>query len=197
VLGSLGLEQPRGNIVAPGEEGAVPHNAGSAGRVLRFGESLVVDLYPKGQLFADCTRTFCVGPPSEALAGAHRHVLAALEWSHQHTAVGCTAWELQEGVCRLFSEQGYATPLTDPTTEVGYVHSLGHGVGYDLHEEPFFRKANDGGQIELGDVITLEPGLYDQKIGYGLRLEDLVAVEESGPRNLTPLPYDLDPFAWH
>ena len=50
--------------------------------------------------------------------------------------------------------------------------------------------------LEAGDVLTLEPGLYEPEGGFGVRLEDLVLLAEDGPELLTPLPYDLDPRAW-
>jgi Xaa-Pro aminopeptidase len=192
------LSQPRGNIVAPAEEGGVPHTAGSPERVLRPGESLVVDLYPRGRLFADCTRTFCVGEPPAPLAAAHTAAREALLRAHAETRPGVTGWELQEVVCRLLAERGYPTPISHPGTLVGYVHGLGHGVGYELHEYPSFKRhAGAEGILEVGDVVTLEPGIYDPGPGgYGVRLEDLVVLEPEGPRNLTPLPYDLDPRAW-
>lgn len=200
VLAARGLEQPRGNIIAPGDEGGVPHSAGTPGRALRAGESLVVDLFPRGALFADCTRTFCVGEPPEPLAAAYATVREALERARAAARPGIRGWDLQETVCGLFHERGYPTPISNPGTVIGYVHNLGHGVGFQLHEQPIFRKAAGAeGVIAEGDVFTLEPGLYDPGAeggGYGVRLEDLVRMGPDGLENLTPLPYDLDPRAW-
>ena len=101
-------------------------------------------------------------------------------------------------VCEAFTARGYATPLSEPGTLQGYVHGLGHGVGFELHESPSFKRhAEEEGRLEIGDVLTLEPGLYDPDpaTGFGIRLEDLVHLDEA-PENLTPLPYDLDPRAW-
>ena len=80
----------------------------------------------------------------------------------------------------------------------GYVHGLGHGVGYELHELPSFRRsAGDAeGTFETGDLFTLEPGLYDPEGGWGVRLEDLCRLAPAGVENLTPAPYALDPRAW-
>lgn len=191
------LEQPSGSIVAPGAEGAVPHNAGSPERRVLEGESVVVDLFPKGSLYADCTRTFCVGAPPEALERAHRIVLEALRWSLEECRPGKEGWALQQGVCRLFTEHGYETPISAPGTRRGYVHGLGHGVGYELHELPHFREKSDGdGLLTAGAVVTLEPGLYDEETGYGVRLEDLVVVGAPNENLTEELPYALDPRAW-
>lgn len=192
------LTQPRANILAPAEEGGVPHSAGRPDRILRAGESLVVDLFPKGRLFSDCTRTFCVGAPPEALATAHAAVHAALAAAHAGAIPGARGWSLQEETCRILAERGYPTPISHPGTLAGYVHGLGHGVGYELHEYPSFKRSAAGeGELAVGDVLTLEPGLYDPSPGgYGVRLEDLVYLAPMGAENLTPLPYDLDPRAW-
>lgn len=198
VLADHGLEQPEGNIIAPAEEGALPHSIGTDTRVLRQGESLVVDLFPRGRLFADCTRTFCVGAPPETLVRAHGLVLEALERARAGARPGVRGWSLQEETCRILGDGGFPTPVSDPGTERGYVHNLGHGVGHELHEYPSFRKqAGAEGVLRAGDVITLEPGLYEPEEGWGLRLEDLLVLGPDGiAEDLTPLPYDLDPRAW-
>ncbi len=192
-----GLEQPRGNILAPAEEGAVPHSSGTPDRVLRAGESFVVDIFPRGRLFADCTRTFCVGEPPEALARGHALVRSAVEEVHRRSVPGARGWDLQEMVCARFGEAGFPTPISQPGTTRGYVHNLGHGVGFDLHELPTFKKASGGeGVLREGDVFTIEPGLYEPEAGWAVRIEDLVYLGPDGLESLTPLPYDLDPAAW-
>jgi len=197
VFAGHGLEQPESSIVAPAEEGATGHSTGTADRVLRAGESVVVDLFPRGLLFADCTRTFCVGEPPEGLLRAHGLVLEALETSLEAVRPGVRGWTLHERVCRVFENEGFAVPDKNPGTQTGYFHLLGHGVGYELHELPSFRKTGPGtDELRAGDVVTIEPGLYDPEAGWGVRLEDLVVVTEDGMTNLTPLPYDLDPRAW-
>lgn len=198
IFAGAGLEQPRGNIVAPGGEGGVPHSSGTPERVLRRGETLVVDLFPRGGLFADCTRTFCVGPPPERVAAAFAAVREALALAHAAARPGARGWDLQVAVCEAFTARGYPTPLSEPGTLQGYVHGLGHGVGFELHEYPSFkRNAERAGLLEVGDVLTLEPGLYDPDpvAGFGIRLEDLVHLGAQ-PENLTPLPLELDPQAW-
>jgi Xaa-Pro aminopeptidase len=107
-------------------------------------------------------------------------------------------FDLQEAVCRHFQDLGHPTPVSHPGTEVGYVHNLGHGVGHELHEYPSFRKeAGVEGVLAVGDVIAVEPGLYDPEAGWGVRLEDLLVLGPEGiAEDLTPLPYALDPRAW-
>jgi Xaa-Pro aminopeptidase len=197
-LAAAGLEEPEGNLIAPGREGAVPHNTGNPASVLHVGESLIVDLFPRRRLFADCTRTFCVGEPGAALAAAHRAVLDALAIARKRARHGVRGFAIQEQVCRHFESHGHRTLLRHPGTTTGYVHGLGHGVGFEVHELPHFRAASRGGDgtIERGDVFTLEPGLYDPDGGWAVRLEDLGHLGARGLENLTPLPYDLDPRVW-
>ena len=192
------VREVEGNLVAAGEEGAVPHSGGSSDRVLRVGESLIVDLFPKAKLFADCTRTFCVGQASTRLAAAHAAVLEALRTAHSHVRPGVRGWDLQRRICELLQARGHPTPISAPGTEAGYVHGLGHGVGYELHEVPHFRKNGslDDGILREGDVLTLEPGLYYPNEGFAVRLEDLLYLGPNGSENLTDLPYDLDPQKW-
>lgn len=196
-LAERGLEQPQGNIVSAGGVAGVPHSQGSSERVLRAGESLVVDLFPRGRLYADCTRTFCVGEPPPALVAAHVEVRAALQAAAREARPGMQGWDLQRAVCDRFEAAGWPTPIDSPGSECGYVHGLGHGVGYELHELPSFRhEAAEEGRLAEGDVFTLEPGLYAPDEGWGVRLEDLVRLGPEGFENLTPLPYDLDPRAY-
>lgn len=198
VLAARRLEQPEGGICAPGGEGAVPHTSGTPERTLKPGESLVLDLYPRGALFVDATRTFCVGEPPEALRTAHARVREALELARRRVEPGTRGWSLQEQVCAHLGAAGYLTPIADRTTRRGYVHGLGHGVGWELHEFPLFREEDTGpeGVLEEGDVFTLEPGLYEPDQGWAVRLEDLYWLGPGGVENLMPMPYELDPRAW-
>lgn len=196
-LAGHGLEQPEGNIVACGAHGGVPHSRGDDDRVLRSGEPVVVDLFPRGRMFADCTRTFCVGQPPEAFRSAHALCRRALEIATEGARPGIAAQELHERVCDLFEREGHPTARSDAGTRTGYVHGLGHGVGFELHELPSFRKARHGdGTLEEGDVFTLEPGLYAPEDGWGVRIEDLFVMTSEGPENLTALPYSFDPGEW-
>ena len=200
LFAQAGLEQPEGSLVAAGAEAAVPHNTGDDAHVVGVGESVIVDLFPRARLFADCTRTFCVGAPPEALHRAHEAVADALALAEAEARSGARGWDLQTAVCQLLGERGYPTPLSEPGSTTGYVHGLGHGVGYELHELPVFSPAggehDPAGRLEVGDVLTLEPGLYDPEAGWAVRLENLYVVAGDGLELLTELPCDLDPRAW-
>lgn len=194
-LAADGLSEPEGNIVSLGSDSAVPHTQGASERIVEAGRAIVVDLYPKGHLFADCTRTFCVGDAPEEVRRAHALVLEALTQAASAAVPGVHGASLQDEVCERFEAAGWPTQRGTAAAERGYVHGLGHGVGYELHELPVFRGDMDT-ELAVGDVFTLEPGLYDPEQGFGVRLEDLLVMREAEAECLTPLPYDLDPRAW-
>ena len=181
-------------IVSHGPQTAVGHDEGS-GR-LQPNEPIVFDLFPRDKAtgcYADMTRTYVVGEPSAELQEWHRLVKEALERSTVDVRPGVNGRALFERVCGLFQDAGYKTQLNKQPGEVledGFFHSLGHGVGLELHELPYMGRT--GHDLVPGDVITIEPGLYRSGYG-GLRLEDLVLVTDSGYEVLTDYPYELVP----
>src|SRR2546430_860373 len=76
----------------------------------------------------------------------------------------------------------------DPTPR-GFIHSTGHGVGLEIHEAPAIARSGTK-PLLVGDVVTIEPGVYDPVIG-GVRLEDMLVITETGARNLTQAPREL------
>jgi Xaa-Pro aminopeptidase len=181
-------------IVSHGPQTAIGHDMGSG--EIGVDEPIVFDLFPRDRhtgCFADMTRTFVVGEPSEELREYHRLVKEALDRSLAAIRPGVTGDELNRAVCELFDRHGYATLLTKKPGEVladGFFHGLGHGVGLEVHEEPSLGR--NGQALVPGDVVTVEPGLYRSGYG-GVRLEDLVLVTEDGCENLTDYRYDLEP----
>jgi Xaa-Pro aminopeptidase len=183
-------------IVAHGPQAADGHHQG-AGQVAND-DVLVCDLFPydiESACFSDMTRTFTVGTPDPEIVTWHGHTREALELSRGLVTVGADGSEVFRAVCAFYEKLGYPTSLSKPEGTVlreGFNHGLGHGVGLDVHEAPYLGKV--GHELVVGDVITLEPGLYRHGFG-GVRLEDLVLVAEDGCEPLTTFPYDLDPAA--
>jgi Xaa-Pro aminopeptidase len=181
-------------IVAHGPQSAVGHNQGSG--QIAANEPIVFDLFPRDKAtgcYADMTRTYVVGEPPEELREWHRLVKEALDTSTARVKPGVNGRALFEEVCGIFQGAGYKTQLNKDPGEVleeGFFHSLGHGVGLEVHELPSMGRI--GHDLIPGDVVTVEPGLYRPGFG-GLRLEDLVLVTEDGHEVLTKYPYDLEP----
>ena len=181
-------------IVAHGAQAADGHHTGS-GRVAND-DHLVCDLFPydvESACFSDMTRTFAVGALDAEIVTWHGHTLEALELARDAVRPGANGADLNRAVSDFYAELGYPTSLSkEPGTVLreGFNHSLGHGVGLDVHEAPYLGKM--GHDLVVGDVITLEPGLYRHGFG-GVRLEDLVLVTEDGCETLSDYPYGLDP----
>jgi Xaa-Pro aminopeptidase len=181
-------------IVSHGAQSAIGHEAGFG--PIAAGEPVVIDLFPRDRAsgcFADMTRTFVVGEPSGELVEWHRLCKEALDLALGAIRPGVTGAELHRLVCDLFEEHGHPTQLSKRPGEVlaeGFFHSLGHGVGLEVHEAPGLGR--NGEELIAGDVVAVEPGLYRPGYG-GCRLEDLALVTEDGCERLTDFPYDLEP----
>jgi Xaa-Pro aminopeptidase len=177
-------------IVACGADAADPHDRGSG--PLRADESVIVDVFPRSKetkYHADMTRTFVKGDASPELRHRFEVTDAARRAALDAVEPGVTGEAVHDVVCDVYEEAGYPTLRSDPETEVGFIHSTGHGVGLDVHELP--RVSPDGGELQPGHVVTIEPGLYDPSVG-GVRIEDLVVVTENGHENLTDYPVELE-----
>ncbi len=186
VLTSRGCESPEGHIVAGGRSSVEPHEKGSG--ALKQGEQIVIDIYPRSiatGYFADMTRTVCLGTPSARLQKMYDAVLGAQELAISMVGPGVACRDIQEAVEEYFMDAGFVTSGKGKefTYAEGFVHSIGHGVGLEIHEPPRFGKKSEDVLIE-GEVITIEPGLYYKDLG-GIRIEDMILVTENGHRNLT------------
>ena len=181
-------------IVSHGAQTAVGHNSGSG--QIAPNEPIVFDLFPKDKAtgcYSDMTRTYVVGEPSDEVKEWYALVKRALDTSTAEVKPGVNGRTLFEHVCDQFQQAGYKTQLNKQPGEVledGFFHSLGHGVGLEVHELPYMGRS--GHEFVPWDVITIEPGLYRSGYG-GLRLEDIVVVTPDGHEVITNYPYDLAP----
>jgi Xaa-Pro aminopeptidase len=140
------------------------------------------------------TRTFVVGEVSEAVRAQEELVRQALESARAAVRPGVSGRELYDLTCDLFEAAGFRTQRTGPgdsDPDEGFQFSLGHGVGLRVHEDPGLGRAGHAGLV-AGDVIAIEPGLWQSGIG-GVRFEDLLLVTAEGCETLTDYPYDLAP----
>jgi Xaa-Pro aminopeptidase len=157
---------------------------------------IVIDLWPRDEssgCSADMTRTFVVGEISDDVRALESRVRTALEQAREAVRPGVTGRELHGLVCDTFEAAGHRTQRTGPGDhpEEGFQFSLGHGVGLAIHEEPSLGQTGHD-ELVAGDVIALEPGLWQRGIGE-VRLEDLLLVTEDGGETLTRYPYELTP----
>ena len=158
-------------------------------------QTCIIDCYPRDRrsgAYTDMTRTFVPGEPSEEALRLHGHCRKALDIAY--SAVRPGAEDAHAQVVAYFHDKGLPTlehhEGSDPLRQ-GFCHSLGHGVGLEVHERPFVGRRSE--PLQSGDVIALEPGLYFPGIG-GVRLEDTVFVTDKGYEHFTdPFPYDLQP----
>ncbi len=187
-----GLEDPEGFIFSTGRDAGIPHSKGTLAAPMRLGESIVFDIFPReagGGYFFDMTRTFCLGYAPAAVQRLYDDTRSCIETVIARVAVGDDAQRYQALTCAFYRERGHPTIEELPATLSGYVHTLGHGLGLDVHEEPFFREQT---LLRPGHVFTVEPGLYYPDEGMGCRIEDVLWIDESGAvHNLTDFPYDL------
>ncbi|MFB6184213.1 MAG: M24 family metallopeptidase [Haloarculaceae archaeon] len=176
-------------IVACGSDAADPHDKGSG--PLAADEPIIVDIFPQDKAtkyHADMTRTFLRGDPSDAVREWYDLTETALDAALDVVEPGVTGEAVHDVVCDVYEDAGLPTLRSDETTETGFIHSTGHGVGLDVHELP--RIGPGGEELRPGHVITVEPGLYDPEVG-GVRIEDFVVVTEDGSENLTDYEREL------
>jgi Xaa-Pro aminopeptidase len=170
-------------IVSCGKDTAIPHMTGTG--PLQADEPIIIDLFPlheKSGYYADMTRTVVKGEPSQEIHEMYSALREAKQLAISRVKSGVSGADLYQLVVDFFKERGY-----DSDTR-GFVHTLGHGVGLQIHELPTVGPA--GKVLEEGNVITIEPGLYYPGIG-GVRLEDIGAVTKKGFDNFTSFPEDL------
>ena len=195
-LAELGADNPKETIFAIGRDAGIPHSAGNPEDQIELGKSIVFDIFPcetGGGYFYDFTRTWCLGFASQEIIDVHRQVLSVHHQLIDELEADSPYSIYQKKTCALFKEMGHQTIEDSFTTKEGYVHSIGHGLGLDVHENPFSGiTSTKGDTLSEGVVFTIEPGLYYPSKGFGVRIEDTIVLNNNGQfKILADYPYDL------
>jgi Xaa-Pro aminopeptidase len=155
-----------------------------------------IDLWPRDEAtgcWADMTRTFVVGEVDDAVRAQQALVAETFAAVKAAARPGVTGRELHAITCDIFEAAGHRTQRTGPGDDPneGFQFSLGHGVGLEIHEDPGLGQLGRSPLVP-GDVIAIEPGLWEPELG-GVRHEDLLLITEDGCETLTDYRYDLAP----
>jgi Xaa-Pro aminopeptidase len=170
------------SIVASGPNASVPHAVPSERRI-QEGEVLKIDIGARASGYcSDMTRTVCLGSPEDArLAEIHAVVLEAQLTAERQIRPGMTGREADSLARDVIRRAGYGE---------SFLHGLGHGIGLEVHEPPWLSQSRGDEPLRTGMVFSVEPGIYLPGWG-GVRIEDLVALEESSARVLCNSPKEL------
>lgn len=167
-------------IVASGPNGAKPH-ARPSSRLLEKGDLVTLDYGCVCNGYnSDITRTVALGKPSSGLKSVYHAVLRAQQAALTLFQPGMKAKKADAAARKRLRELGYGPYFT---------HSLGHGVGLEIHEAPRISADSDA-RLKPGMVITCEPGVYIPEQG-GVRIEDLVLITENGHEKLSSAPTEM------
>ncbi len=168
-------------IVAAGDGSARPHASARPDYRVKAGDALLLDFGARKHGFAaDITRTVFLRHVTDEGRAVYDTVLRANRRGHEVTRAGVTAHEIDDAVIGVLEASPFADRIRTKT---------GHGLGRDVHEAPYIMRGNHT-VLKAGTVFTNEPGLYE--IGnFGVRIEDVVLVTDTGSTSLTTFPTDL------
>ncbi len=191
-----GAELPSGFIFAIGRDAGVPHSSGNPSDLIRLGRTIVFDIYPAeagGGYYYDFTRTWSLGYATPEAQELYNQVKEIFDRLLENFDLNVPFKEYHRMTCEYFESKGHKTQLNTSAPQEGYVHSLGHGVGLNIHERPFSGlQSGDDQRLAAGVVITSEPGLYYPEKGMGFRIEDTIWVRPDGKFEiLAEYPYDF------
>jgi Xaa-Pro aminopeptidase len=186
-----------GVIFAIGRDAGVPHSAGDPNDLMTLGKTIVFDIFPAekgGGYFYDFTRTWSLGYATPEAQALYDQVHEIYDQAVENLDLNASFVDYQRMTCEYFESKGHKTPLHTKSPLDGYVHSLGHGVGLNIHERPgssLTMQAEDN-ILKPGVVVTIEPGLYYPEKGMGFRIEDTYWVRPDGKIELlAEFPYDF------
>ncbi len=195
-LAERGAENPEATIFSIGRDAGVPHSVGTDSDPIRLGKTIIFDIFPceaGGGYFYDFTRTWCLGYAPEAEQKLYDDVREVYEEILDGMEINMPFGKLQRITCELFEAQGHPTPLNTEAPQKGYVHSVGHGLGVNVHERPWASlQMSDDNLLQPGVVFTLEPGLYYPERGMGVRIENTYYARPDGTfEMLAEFPFDF------
>lgn len=168
-------------IVASGPGSSMPHYVPSRKRAMMSNAPLMIDMGCLCDEYnSDLTRTFFVDSVTAEFESIYQLVLKAQRTAAESVRPGITTGELDLIARTIITDGGYGSRFN---------HSLGHGVGLEVHESPTVRSGGDM-VLQSGMVITIEPGIYLPGIG-GVRIEDMVLVTDNGFEILTKASKEL------
>ena len=167
-------------IVASGLRSAMPHGVASD-KVIEEGDMVTIDFgcYYNGYV-SDMTRTFAVGDPGEELKEIYEIVYQANKKVNESAKAGMTGAELDAIARDYIAEHGYGPQ---------FGHTLGHGIGLEVHEGPSLSFRNED-KLVVNNIVTNEPGIYVPGLG-GVRIEDDLVIKENGVEVLMTTPKEL------
>ncbi|TFH37831.1 MAG: aminopeptidase P family protein [Anaerolineales bacterium] len=195
-LAMRGAENPEGTIFSIGRDAGIPHSGGTDADPIPIGQPIIFDIFPcetGGGYYYDFTRTWSLGYATDEVQATYDDVLEVYQAVSNSILPNTPCAQYQVQTCNIFEAKGHPTVHSSPDTTVGYVHSLAHGLGLDVHEAPVFRsdKAKED-QVLPGMVFSLEPGLYYPERGLGVRIEDTIWMRPDGTLEiLADYPKDL------
>lgn len=167
-------------ILAAGENAAIPHHS-PADRIVQTGDLLKIDFGARVEGYhADCTRTFVIGTAADWQREIHDVVRVAQQAGLDQLTAGTPVSDSLTAVRQVLDDAGWLASFTT---------GLGHGVGLEIHEDPFIA-AQGVGKIDPCTVMTMEPGIYLPGRG-GVRIEDTVVVTSGAPEVLTTMTKEL------
>ena len=179
-IAELGAKPSFPPIIAAGPNGAIPH-AEPGEYVIAEGDLLTIDMGVELDYYlSDCTRTYAVGEPSDRAREIYQTVLDGQIASLGAVRAGVACSAVDSAGRDLITEAGFGP---------NFGHGTGHGVGMEIHEAPRVSQTATG-DLRVGQVITIEPGIYLPG-EMGVRIEDLVVVREDGYDNLSTLPKEM------